>query len=226
MYVHFKRLVDICVAATFLILFIIPSAIIALIIRLESKGPVIFKQQRAGKDKKPFTIYKFRTMSIHAPKYSATNDLTDADSYITPIGKVIRKLSIDELPQLLNVIKGDMSIVGPRPVILSEVELLAERDKYDANACQPGITGWAQANGRDELNIVEKARMDGEYKAKFGLLMDFYCLVKTADTMVFSKGYREGSRPTPDTSYTFSPITSDTSPNMTSSSYANTSTIQ
>ena len=225
MYVRIKRVADASVAAIFLVLFIIPGAIIALIIRLDSKGPVIFKQQRSGKDKKPFFIYKFRTMTTDAPKNSPTNDLKDSASFITPIGKVMRKLSIDELPQLVNVLKGDMSIVGPRPVILNEVELLAERDKYNANSCTPGITGWAQANGRDEVDIYEKARMDGEYRDKFGVLMDFYCLVKTTETIVFAKGFKEGSRAAPAGGYTLASNIA-TQNSIPTSSYVNATTIQ
>jgi O-antigen biosynthesis protein WbqP len=225
MYVRIKRVADACVAAIFLVLLIIPGVFIALIIRLDSKGPVIFKQQRSGKDREPFTIYKFRTMTTEAPKDCATNDLKDSASYITTIGKVMRKLSIDELPQLVNVLKGDMSIVGPRPVILNEVELLEERDRYSANTCRPGITGWAQANGRDEVDIYEKARMDGEYRDRFGVLMDFYCLVKTGETMIFAKGFKEGPRTNPVGNYAYNSNTANQN-SISVSPYANVSTIQ
>lgn len=194
MYTYAKRAGDVCVASLSLLILSVIWVIVAGLIKADSKGPVLFKQQRYGKDKQPFTIYKFRTMTTEAPSNSATNDLANASSYITRTGKVMRQLSIDELPQLLNVLRGDMSLVGPRPVILAETDLIAERDKYGANRHTPGITGWAQSNGRDEVDIYEKARMDGEYADNFGLLMDLRCLLKTVETIVFAKGYHEGPR--------------------------------
>jgi O-antigen biosynthesis protein WbqP len=195
MYLYVKRASDICVAIISLFILSAIWLIVATLIKIDSNGPVLFKQQRFGKDKKPFTIYKFRTMTVEAPKNCATNDLDNAASFITRTGKIMRKLSIDELPQFLNVLKGEMSLVGPRPVILQETDLIYERDKYRANHCTPGITGWAQANGRDEVNIYEKARMDGEYADNFGLMMDLRCLTKTVETILFQKGYREGALP-------------------------------
>lgn len=194
MYAHAKRLADILVASISLLLLLPIGLLIAVLIKVDSKGPVLFKQQRSGKDKTPFTIYKFRTMTTEAPENCPTNDLKDSASYITKTGKVMRKLSVDELPQFFNVLKGEMSLVGPRPVVLNEEDLIAERDKYNANTYRPGITGWAQANGRDEVNIYEKARMDGEYAAQFGFWMDFLCVAKTVETILFAKGYSEGTR--------------------------------
>lgn len=175
-----------------LLLLAAPLLLISIWIKLDSKGPVIFKQKRAGKNLKPFVVYKFRSMSVRAPKYQATNDMLDAGRYITFAGKIMRKLSIDELPQLINVIKGEMSIVGPRPVILKETDLLSEREKYNANACKPGITGWAQVNGRDELRVKEKAEMDGYYVRNFGIIMDIKCLTMTLMAVLSMYGYREG----------------------------------
>lgn len=193
MYIYAKRAGDICVASLSLLVLSVVWVIVAVLIMADSKGPILFKQQRYGKNKRPFTIYKFRTMTTDAPKNCATNDLANATSYITRTGKIMRKLSVDELPQLINILKGEMTLVGPRPVILSETNLIDERDKYDANKLTPGITGWAQANGRDEVDIYEKARMDGEYAANFGLVMDLRCLAKTVETILFAKGYQEGA---------------------------------
>lgn len=193
MYQRFiKRLLDTLSATTFAILLIIPFVLIAICIKLDSKGPVLFKQKRAGKDLKPFKVYKFRTMTTNAPKNCPTNNLSDASNYITRSGKIMRKLSIDELPQILNVLKNEMSIVGPRPVILNETDLLTEREKHSANSCKPGITGWAQVNGRDELRIKEKARMDGEYAKKVGLIMDTKCLIMTIWAVLSVRGHKEG----------------------------------
>lgn len=193
MYTYAKRTGDVCIASVSLLLLSVIWVLVAACIKADSKGPVLFKQQRYGKDKHPFTIYKFRTMKTDAPKNCATNDLENAGSYITKTGKIIRQLSIDELPQLVNVLRGEMSLIGPRPVILAETDLIAERDKYNANHCTPGITGWAQSNGRDEVNIYEKAKMDGEYAENFGALMDLRCIVKTVETLLFAKGYKEGT---------------------------------
>jgi O-antigen biosynthesis protein WbqP len=195
MYKYTKRAADIVVALISLAFLSIIWIAIAVAIKADSKGPVLFKQLRFGKDQKPFKIYKFRTMAVSAPANMATNDFADATSYITKVGKVMRKLSIDELPQFINVLKGDMSLVGPRPVILAETDLIAERTKYGANAFVPGITGWAQANGRDEMDIYTKAKFDGDYASEFGLMMDIRCLVKTIETIVFARGYREGAKP-------------------------------
>lgn len=193
MYQRFiKRLLDTLSATTFAILLIIPFVLIAICIKLDSKGPVLFKQKRAGKDLKPFKVYKFRTMTTNAPKNCPTNSLSDAHNYITRSGKIMRKLSIDELPQILNVLKNEMSIVGPRPVILNETDLLTEREKHSANSCKPGITGWAQVNGRDELRVEEKAKMDGEYAREVGFIMDTRCLIKTITAVLSVKGHKEG----------------------------------
>lgn len=189
---YIKRTLDIIIAITALIILSLPLLFIGIVIRLDSTGPAIFKQKRYGKDKKIFTIYKFRTMLTVAPKNCPTNDLGDARRFITKLGAFLRLSSIDELPQLVNVLKGEMSIVGPRPVLLKESDLIKERDLYGANKCKPGITGWAQVNGRDELLVREKARMDGEYVKNFGFKTDLKCVLLTAKVILSSKGYKEG----------------------------------
>ena len=193
MYMHVKRAGDIGFALILLFIFSLLLVAVSILVAADSKGPVLFKQKRYGKNKQPFTIYKFRTMTVEAPNNQSTNSLVNADSYITRSGLILRKLSLDELPQLLNVLRGEMSFVGPRPVILQEADLIGERDKYGANDCLPGITGWAQANGRDEIDIFEKARLDGEYANNISMIMDIRCVLKTIDTIIFSRGYREGA---------------------------------
>lgn len=193
MYKRFgKRTVDIIVASLALIVFAVPMLIVALWVKLDSRGPALFRQPRFGKDLVPFTVYKFRTMTVDAPSDMPTNAFKNAGSHITRSGKIMRKLSLDELPQLFNVLKGDMSIVGPRPVVLKETTLIEMRDQVGANAVKPGITGWAQVNGRDELNDAIKSRMDGEYVRNFGLRMDVKCLLLTVFAVLSIKGHREG----------------------------------
>ena len=189
---YIKRPLDVVFALVLLITLAPFYLITAIVIKLESEGPVIFKQQRFGRNKKPFTVYKFRTMATSAPSNMATNQFTDSASYITRAGKIMRKLSIDELPQLINVIKGDMSMIGPRPVVLAETGLIQLRDKNGSNDVRPGITGWAQANGRDEIDDVEKAELDGYYVENFGLKMDIHCLIKTIWVIVSGAGHAEG----------------------------------
>ena len=188
-----KRIMDIFIAIAGIVVLFIPAIVIALLIKLDSEGPIFFKHNRYGKDKKIFTIYKFRSMHIDAPKYCATNDLKNYKHHITKLGKFLRLSSIDELPQLINVLKGEMSIVGPRPVITNETELISEREKYGANSCKPGITGWAQVNGRDELRIKEKAKMDGEYAKKLSFITDLKCVILTFKVILLAKGHKEAS---------------------------------
>lgn len=190
---YIKRSLDIVTAIIALIILSLPLLVVMIIIKLDSKGPVFFKHKRYGEDKKIFTIYKFRTMYTDAPKDCATNDLEDAHKHITRFGKFLRLSSIDELPQLINIVKGDMSLVGPRPVIVSEIDLINEREKYGANSCKPGITGWAQVNGRDELRIKEKARMDGEYIKNLSFLMDLECFLMTFKVILLAKGHKEAT---------------------------------
>ena len=191
-----KRIEDVSIALAALVILGLPMLLVAAAIRLTSKGPALFRQKRFGKDKQLFTVYKFRTMSTKAPKNMPTNSFTNADSYITPLGGVLRKLSIDELPQLLNVIKGEMSIVGPRPVIKTEKKLIDLRQKYQANSVKPGITGWAQVNGRDDLDDQRKAEMDGEYVQRLSFLTDVKIMIKTIGAVLMMSGHTEGSERT------------------------------
>ena len=188
-----KRIEDVSIALAALVILGLPMLLVAVAIRLTSKGPALFRQKRFGKDKQLFTVYKFRTMSTKAPKNMPTNSFTNADSYITPLGGVLRKLSIDELPQLLNVIKGEMSIVGPRPVIKTEKKLISLRQKYHANSVKPGITGWAQVNGRDDLDDQRKAEMDGEYVQRLSFLTDVKIMIKTIGAVLMMSGHTEGN---------------------------------
>ncbi|CEP81545.1 sugar transferase [Paraclostridium sordellii] len=177
-YTMIKRLIDIIMSSLGIIILSPLFLIIAILIKLESRGPVIFKQLRAGKNSEPFYIYKFRSMKMDAPNKS-TNDFKNADVFITKIGKFIRKTSIDELPQLFNILKGDMSIVGPRPVILKEIGLIKLRKEYNVDLLLPGITGWAQINGRDNIGDEDKVKYDYEYLIKKSIRLDIYIIFMT-----------------------------------------------
>ena len=152
----------------------------------------MFKQKRVGKNKKYFYLYKFRSMKMNTPHDIPTHMLKNPEQYILKIGVFIRKASIDELPQMWNILKGDMSIIGPRPALWNQDDLIMERDKYGANDVQPGLTGWAQINGRDELEIPVKAKLDGEYVKKIGFLMDLRCFLGTIMSVLKSEGVVEG----------------------------------
>lgn len=184
---YIKRLFDIILACIGTLLLLPVWLIVAIAIKLTSPGPIFFRQERWGVNRSHFMILKFRTMRIEAPTFS-TEQLDDSDRYITRIGKILRHTSLDETPQLLNVLSGKMSIIGPRPVICSEVELIEEREKYGANALLPGLTGWAQINGRDELSDEVKARYDGEYAKKIGFLFDLKCFFCTIPYVLSRKG--------------------------------------
>lgn len=190
----FKRILDIIISGIAIVILIPFLLVIALVIKCESKGPVLFKQKRVGKDKKYFYIYKFRTMRIDTPKDMPTHMLKNADSYITKSGKFMRKTSIDELPQLINILKGEMSIIGPRPALWNQNDLIAEREKYNANSVKPGLTGWAQINGRDELSIPVKAKLDGEYIEKMSLIFEIKIFWKTIINVLKKDGIVEGSQ--------------------------------
>ncbi len=193
MYKHFlKRVFDFVFALLGLILLSWLFLILIVWIKLDSKGPVFFKQKRVGIHKTHFNILKFRTMRIDTPKDMQTHMLKDTDRYITKAGKFLRKTSLDELPQIINIIKGDMAIVGPRPALWNQYDLIAERDKYGANDVLPGLTGWAQINGRDELEIPVKAKLDGEYVKRIGLLMDLRCIFGTVVSVAKQDGVVEG----------------------------------
>ncbi|WP_208560216.1 sugar transferase [Marinilactibacillus kalidii] len=190
----FKRFIDILLSSLALF-FLFPLIIlIMLMIKVSSKGPILFSQRRIGKDRKEFIIYKFRTMIVDTPKDSPTHLLADSSKYITKIGKVLRSTSLDELPQLYNVLKGDMSIIGPRPALWNQEDLIKERDLYNANAILPGLSGWAQINGRDEISITEKAKLDGEYVENVSFKTDLKCIFLTGISVVKSDGIYEGQK--------------------------------
>lgn len=191
-YIIIKNIIDFILSLIALIILLPFFCIFAIIIKLESRGPIFFKQKRIGKDKKEFYIYKFRTMRTDTPKDMPTHLLKDAESYITKSGKVFRKTSIDELPQIINILKGQMSIIGPRPALWNQYDLIKERDKYNANSIRPGLTGWAQVNGRDELEIPIKAKFDGEYVEKMSLLFDTKIFLKTIIKVFKHDGVVEG----------------------------------
>ncbi|MCQ2438025.1 MAG: sugar transferase [Clostridia bacterium] len=193
MYLRFKRLLDIMISLCALLVLAIPLLVIGIIIRATSPGPALFTQKRVGKDKRLFTIYKFRTMRTDAPKDAPTHLLQNAESFITPIGRFLRKSSLDELPQLLNIFKGDMSIVGPRPALWNQDDLIAARDAVHANDVRPGLTGWAQINGRDELPIDVKAGLDGVYIQNLSFLFDIKCFIGTFSSVLHAKGVKEGA---------------------------------
>ncbi|OUP50105.1 lipid carrier--UDP-N-acetylgalactosaminyltransferase [Lachnoclostridium sp. An181] len=191
-YMKVKRAIDLCLSMVGLIVLSPVFLILVIAIKLDSKGPVLFKQKRVGIHKRYFNILKFRTMKIDTPKDMPTHMLKNPDQYITKVGKFLRKTSLDELPQIINIVKGEMSIIGPRPALWNQSDLLEERDKYGANDVMPGLTGWAQINGRDELEIPEKAKLDGEYVAKMSFFFDFRCFLGTILSVLKSDGVVEG----------------------------------
>lgn len=192
MYLKFKRLIDIILSLTGLIV-LSPILLILIVgIKLDSKGLVLFKQKRVGIYKSHFNILKFRTMKIDTPKDTPTHLLKDPDMYITRMGKFLRKTSLDELPQILNILVGQMSIIGPRPALWNQYNLIEERDKYGANNVLPGLTGWAQIKGRDELPIDIKAQLDGEYVKNISLWFDIKCFFGTLVSVIKSDGVVEG----------------------------------
>lgn len=168
--------------------------ILALWIKATSKGPILFRQKRVGKGKTHFEILKFRSMYSDTPKDVPTHLLGNADAMITPVGHFLRKTSLDELPQILNILKGEMSIVGPRPALWNQYDLIEERDKYSANDLVPGLTGWAQVNGRDELPIPVKAELDGYYAKHISFGLDVKIFFKTITNVLFAKGIVEGAQ--------------------------------
>ena len=187
-----KRIIDLLISIVGLVILSPVFLILIIWIKLDSKGPVLFKQKRVGIHKSHFNILKFRTMKIDTPKDMPTHLLKNPEQYITRAGKFLRKTSLDELPQIINIIKGDMAIVGPRPALWNQYDLIEERDKYGANDIRPGLTGWAQVNGRDELEIPVKAALDGEYVNKMGFVMDMKCVLKTIIQVFTHEGVVEG----------------------------------
>ena len=192
MYPIIKKILDFILS--FIGLIVLSPFFVVLIaaIKFDSKGPVFFRQKRVGIHKTYFNIYKFRTMRTDTPKDLPTHMLSNPDAYITKLGRFLRKSSLDELPQIINILKGDMAIIGPRPALWNQYDLIAERDKYGANDVLPGLTGWAQINGRDELPIEVKAKYDGEYVQKMSFAFDCKCFFGTIKCVAGKEGVVEG----------------------------------
>ncbi|MFA7436211.1 MAG: sugar transferase [Bacilli bacterium] len=191
-YRFIKYTLDIILSYIGFILLLPLIIIISILIKITSKGPVFFKQKRVGKNKKLFTIYKFRTMRVDTPSDSPTHLLRNPDKYITKVGKFLRKTSLDEIPQIINIMFGQMSIIGPRPALWNQYDLIDEREKYGVNNLKPGLTGWAQINGRDELEIPDKAALDGEYVKRQSLFFDIRIFFGTFISILKSDGVVEG----------------------------------
>ena len=187
-----KRLIDLVLSTVGIIVLAIPMVVIAVIIKITDPGPVFFKQKRVGLNKTHFNLYKFRSMKMSTPKDCPTHLLENPEQYITSIGKILRKSSLDELPQLFNILKGEMSVIGPRPALWNQYDLIEERDKYGANGVRPGLTGWAQINGRDELEIDVKAKLDGDYVERMSFAFDCKCFLGTITSVLKSDGVVEG----------------------------------
>ncbi|MBO6357942.1 sugar transferase [Enterococcus casseliflavus] len=193
MYKNFlKRGIDFLLSLLGIIILSPVFLILCIAIKIDSKGPIIFQQKRLGKDKTHFNIYKFRTMRTDTPKEMPTHLLENPDYFITKVGKFLRKTSLDELPQLFNILKGNMAVIGPRPALWNQYDLIEERDKYQANDIRPGLTGLAQISGRDELEIDLKAKLDGKYTANITPLMDLKCFFGTIIAVFKHDGVVEG----------------------------------
>ena len=188
----FKRLLDIILSGCAIVILSPLLLVIAVAIKIDDPGPVLFRQKRVGIHKTHFSIMKFRTMKMDTPKDTPTHLLENPEQYITKVGKFLRKSSLDELPQIFQIFTGKMSIIGPRPALWNQFDLIAERDKYGANDVRPGLTGWAQINGRDELPIDVKARFDGEYAEKLSFLFDCKCFFGTIGAVLKHDGVVEG----------------------------------
>ena len=188
----FKRLLDIILSGCAIVILSPLLLVIAIAIKIDDPGPVLFRQKRVGIHKTHFSIMKFRTMKMDTPKDTPTHLLENPEQYITKVGKFLRKSSLDELPQIFQIFTGKMSIIGPRPALWNQFDLIAERDKYGANGVRPGLTGWAQINGRDELPIDVKARLDGEYVEKLSFLFDCKCFFDTIGAVLKHDGVVEG----------------------------------
>jgi len=193
-YLPFKRLLDIICCLLVFIVFGIFYIILAILVKCSSKGPILFKQKRVGKNKKLFNIYKFRTMKVDTPSNVPTHLLENPEQYITKIGKFLRKTSLDELPQVFNIFLGQMSVIGPRPALYNQDDLVQERDKYHANEIKPGLSGLAQVYGRDTLPIPVKAKLDGDYVKKMSIWFDIKLIVLTALSAFRGKGEVEGKQ--------------------------------
>lgn len=193
-YVFVKRVMDLVAVVTLAPLWLPLMMILALIVKMTSPGPVLFSQKRYGKKLRFFMIYKFRTMYIHTPKDVPTHLLENPESYITSVGRFLRKSSLDELPQLFNILKGELSLVGPRPALWNQGDLIAEREKFGANDISVGLTGLAQVSGRDELPIETKARLDGEYAERMSFWLDIKILLQTVTGVITGRGVKEGGK--------------------------------
>ena len=191
-YMKWKRTLDLILSFGECLVLSPALLLLCIAIKMDSRGPVLFKQKRVGIHKTYFPIYKFRTMRIDTPKDMPTHLLANPDQYSTKVGHFLRKSSLDELPQLFNILKGDMSFVGPRPALWNQDDLVAERDKYGANDVLPGLTGWAQINGRDELEIPVKAKLDGEYVKRMSFAFDLRCFLGTFVSVLKADGVYEG----------------------------------
>lgn len=191
-YTKVKRVLDFVLSLGACVILSPVLLVLCIAIKIDSRGPVLFKQKRVGIHKTCFPIYKFRTMRIDTPKDMPTHLLTNPDQYITKAGHFLRRSSLDELPQLFNILKGDMSFVGPRPALWNQDDLVAEREKYGANDVMPGLTGWAQINGRDELEIPVKAKLDGEYVKRMSFGFDVKCFLGTFSSVLRADGVVEG----------------------------------
>ena len=189
---YLKRLIDIVMSLGGIVCLSWLYLILIVAIRLDSPGPILFRQKRVGKKKRHFQILKFRTMRTDTPHDMPTHLLQDPDQFITRTGRFLRKTSLDELPQLWNILKGDMSVVGPRPALWNQFDLIEEREKYGANDIRPGLTGWAQIHGRDELEIEEKAKLDGYYAEHLSFGLDLKCFLRTIGAVLRSDGVVEG----------------------------------
>lgn len=189
---YIKRILDLTLSLCGLVILSPAFLVLVIWIKLDSRGPVFFKQKRIGFRKTYFNILKFRTMRIDTPRDIPTHMLANPEQYITKAGRFLRKTSLDELPQIINILKGDMSIIGPRPALWNQYDLIAERDKYCVNDVLPGLTGWAQVNGRDELEIPVKARLDGEYVRHMSFRFDCICFLKTITSVLKHDGVVEG----------------------------------
>lgn len=187
-----KRVVDFILALMGIIILSPILLILCIAIKIDSRGPIIFKQKRVGLNKSHFNILKFRTMKVDTPKEMPTHLLENPDFFITKVGKFLRKTSLDELPQLFNILKGDMAVIGPRPALWNQYDLIEERDKYQANDIRPGLTGLAQISGRDELAIPVKAKIDGDYAQNISFIMDLKCFIGTIVAVFKSGGVVEG----------------------------------
>lgn len=194
MYPYVKHILDTLLVILSAVIWLPISGICAALVKISSEGSVIFKQKRIGKNKKPFTLYKFRTMYTEAPSELPTHLLDDPQAYITPIGRFLRKSSLDELPQVFNILQGNISIVGPRPALWNQDDLIAARDQYKANEIRPGLTGLAQVSGRDELSIEKKAELDGEYTKNISFFLDIKIIFLTFLQVFRATGVVEGAK--------------------------------